>query len=237
MNTNTKIYTLAYGAKADTKTLRKLSAVTHGAFYISPDAAAIPAAYTQALDQLKTAYLIEFRVSQTIRPESLATISLVHAGRAGSTSAVLATGAGREVPVGVWMGGAALLVVIAAGAAVWFRRRSPPSALQETIVVPRAWLEVVRGADAGKKFVLSHYAAVIARDQDHAEIALVNDPLIGRNKHARLTLDAGGRYVIEDLNSKNGVTVNDVRIGGPVILRPNDRIGLGLSELLFIDQR
>jgi len=104
------------------------------------------------------------------------------------------------------------------------------------MVPPRVWLEVVRGADAGQKFLLINKETNIGRAVDRSEVALKNDPLVGK-KHACIRMNDAGQYVIEDLNSRNGVVVNGVRLESPLVLQPEDRIVVGLSELLFVDQR
>ena len=74
------------------------------------------------------------------------------------------------------------------------------------------------------------------RDPRAAQILIKSDPLVGR-KHARLRQNGQGQYVIEDLTSHNGVIVNGVRISEPVTLQSEDRVVIGLTELLFVDQR
>lgn len=78
------------------------------------------------------------------------------------------------------------------------------------------------------------------------EIALDDVLLIGRNaggsgslegdselsrEHAKITRDANGDIVIEDLDSTNGTLVNGKRITAPTSLRPGDSILLGTSTL------
>jgi hypothetical protein len=61
---------------------------------------------------------------------------------------------------------------------------------------------------------------------------VIDDPMVSR-RHAQMTVTT--RHVtVEDLNSINGVYVNGKRLaGGPLVLRPNDRIQLGSEELVF----
>lgn len=59
----------------------------------------------------------------------------------------------------------------------------------------------------------------------------IEDPLVSR-QHARIVIE-GGRVVIHDLNSRNGVKVNGQAIGGPTDLHDGDRVGIGTRELVF----
>ncbi len=59
---------------------------------------------------------------------------------------------------------------------------------------------------------------------------VINDPLVSR-EHCLLQVKAG-EMILEDLNSANGTLVNDQRITRTV-LRPGDRIRLGLSEMVL----
>ncbi|MDH3486068.1 MAG: FHA domain-containing protein [Myxococcales bacterium] len=59
------------------------------------------------------------------------------------------------------------------------------------------------------------------------------DALVSR-RHATLHVRPGS-VVVEDLDSRNGVMVNGVRIEGPRELVHMDRIFIGAQELLFID--
>jgi hypothetical protein len=64
---------------------------------------------------------------------------------------------------------------------------------------------------------------------------VVDDPMVSRH-HARLTRQ-GEVFVLEDMGSANGVWVNNLRLTGPVALRPGDVIGLGKEILLAFSDR
>lgn len=68
---------------------------------------------------------------------------------------------------------------------------------------------------------------VIGRSPD-CQLSL-DDPLVSR-RHALLTVRADG-VTIEDLGSRNGVSVNDAKIEGRRKLSPGDRITIGTQEM------
>ena len=70
---------------------------------------------------------------------------------------------------------------------------------------------------------------VIGRDDD---CAVVLDFTGVSRRHARITVEHG-RYVLEDLGSKNGTWKNETRVRQPVDLRDGDRIRLGGVTLTF----
>ncbi|MDZ7288706.1 MAG: FHA domain-containing protein [candidate division KSB1 bacterium] len=53
--------------------------------------------------------------------------------------------------------------------------------------------------------------------------------------HGRLTRQTGGRYYIEDLNSRNGIRVNGHVITQPLALTDGDRVQVGVYQLIFLD--
>jgi len=53
-------------------------------------------------------------------------------------------------------------------------------------------------------------------------------------EHARVFLDHDGRYMLEDIGSRNGTTLNGELIHEPVALRDGDEISLGSHILRFI---
>ncbi|MGC4089817.1 MAG: response regulator [Polyangiaceae bacterium] len=83
-------------------------------------------------------------------------------------------------------------------------------------------LTVLEGRVTGRKFKI-HDQATIGRSPDAS--VMLDDPEISR-LHARISLDANGAFVIEDLESKNGTTVNGVRVERRV-LAFGDRIRVG----------
>jgi pSer/pThr/pTyr-binding forkhead associated (FHA) protein len=95
------------------------------------------------------------------------------------------------------------------------------------------YLRVMNGPDEGKLFDISADVseATVGRGGDCD--FQVNDPNISR-RHAVVRRD-WNEITIEDAGSKNGVVINDRRIGKPTPLRDADEILLGSVRLTFID--
>jgi hypothetical protein len=86
------------------------------------------------------------------------------------------------------------------------------------------------GPAAGKTFLLDKVEVTIGRDLSNEIV--INDSEASR-RHARIFMQ-GGNYIIEDLGSTNGTSVNGQRLMGPYVLRPGELIMLGESiSLLF----
>lgn len=88
----------------------------------------------------------------------------------------------------------------------------------------RYWLE-----HAGHAFELRQGPIVIGRSADCNLV--VDDALVSR-RHAQLRVE-GGRVYVEDLDSANGVLVNDERIDGRCELEPGDRVGIGKQQMVI----
>jgi len=88
---------------------------------------------------------------------------------------------------------------------------------------PSYQLVMHSGPNQGKVAPLEKNEMFIGRDLSNDIV--INDAEISR-RHARLVLQAGG-YVLEDLGSTNGTSVNGQRLIGPYILRAGDVITLG----------
>ncbi|MBI3204516.1 MAG: FHA domain-containing protein [Myxococcales bacterium] len=65
----------------------------------------------------------------------------------------------------------------------------------------------------------------------NAELA-IDDPLVSRQHAVLIVTEAG--VSIEDLGSRNGVSVNDARVSGRQALKPGDRIKIGSQELSLV---
>lgn len=79
------------------------------------------------------------------------------------------------------------------------------------------------GPNPGKNFPLEHNEMFIGRELGNDIV--INDPEVSR-RHARIFVQ-GSNYVIEDLGSTNGTTVNGQRLMGPYLLRPGEIIQFG----------
>ncbi len=77
---------------------------------------------------------------------------------------------------------------------------------------------------------VNKHQTVIGRDATMADVILT-DRLVSR-RHTRISWKAV-EYIIEDLNSSNGTTLNGTVLTKPHLLKSGDRIGLGQSTLLF----
>lgn len=84
-------------------------------------------------------------------------------------------------------------------------------------------LVVQEGVAAGKVFELKDNIVTIGRDLVN-DIVLIDTEVSRR--HARLTRTGDG-YIIEDLNSTNGTSVNQMRLMGQTPLNPGDTVSLG----------
>jgi hypothetical protein len=81
----------------------------------------------------------------------------------------------------------------------------------------------------GKTAVLPGGGGVIGRSRE-CDVVL-SDQNVSR-KHAEVR-PSGGKWIVKDLGSTNGVKVNGRRITGPQSLRPGDTIELGTSTIGF----
>lgn len=95
---------------------------------------------------------------------------------------------------------------------------------------PSFRLTLKSGQNAGQEFTFDVDEVSIGRDLANAVV--LSDPEVSR-RHARLYRQ-GANYVIEDLGSTNGTSVNGQRLVGPYILRSGEVITFGEhTDLLF----
>lgn len=91
-------------------------------------------------------------------------------------------------------------------------------------------LQVLQGADRGKKFVLpDNEPQLIGRSSESLPIT---DTTVSR-RHAELTPDEG-RWFLRDLDSANGTILNGRKIEGRYELSPGDQIRCGSTIMLFL---
>ncbi len=87
------------------------------------------------------------------------------------------------------------------------------------------------GPTPGKAYPLDKPEIFIGRDL--ANDIVINDPEVSR-RHARLS-NQGNQYIIEDLGSTNGTSVNGQRLTGPYMLRPGEQITFGERVNLLVE--
>jgi hypothetical protein len=96
----------------------------------------------------------------------------------------------------------------------------------------RAWVEVVRGRQEGRAYLLAGTRSTLGLDEK-ATVGLFGDATVAR-QHARI--DARGRdYWIESLVPAGQTRVNGVMVGThqPMPLKDGDRVELGNTLLVF----
>ncbi|MBE7491901.1 MAG: FHA domain-containing protein [Planctomycetes bacterium] len=98
-----------------------------------------------------------------------------------------------------------------------------------TVVAPAA-LVLVEGSLADKIHPITHDVFTIGRKKDN-HLCLEGDTKASGH-HAHIKRD-GLSYVLEDLKSMNGVTVNGRKITEPVSLKPGNRVVIGLQTFEF----
>jgi pSer/pThr/pTyr-binding forkhead associated (FHA) protein/predicted Ser/Thr protein kinase len=90
-------------------------------------------------------------------------------------------------------------------------------------------LKVTEGPAAGSVLTVAEDELLIGR-QAPGPGKLGNDIEISR-RHARVTRESNGQFLIEDLGSTNGTYVNGERIVGAQILKPGDMVEMGDTKL------
>ena len=85
-----------------------------------------------------------------------------------------------------------------------------------------SYFTIDKGPTPGTILPLSGKSEIIGRSTECG--VMLDVPSISR-RHARFYLD-NGRTMLEDLNSRNGTSVNDVRLTEPVELHDGDQVQL-----------
>lgn len=95
-------------------------------------------------------------------------------------------------------------------------------------------LKVVGGPNNGAEFPLQAGSSyVIGTDPSSCDIVF-HDISVSR-QHARLTLSENDKLSIEDLGSRNGTFMEDVKVEGKTDLEPNKLVTLGTSTFVILD--
>lgn len=96
-------------------------------------------------------------------------------------------------------------------------------------------LKVVSGPNAGAEFVMqSGLEYFIGTDSTYCQV-LFQDMSVSR-KHASITISSDGKLKINDLESRNGVRVDGLKIEEPADLHANSLVTLGTTTFLMIDR-
>ncbi|HET6575086.1 MAG TPA: SpoIIE family protein phosphatase [Fimbriiglobus sp.] len=90
------------------------------------------------------------------------------------------------------------------------------------------------GADAGKAYPLDGDSFIIGRDDDQCQIVIPNSAVSRR--HAAVTRSQG-RFILEDLNSRNHTFLNNAKVTTPVALKSEDRIKICDYLFRFHDEK
>jgi pSer/pThr/pTyr-binding forkhead associated (FHA) protein len=81
----------------------------------------------------------------------------------------------------------------------------------------------------GKRLVVGAGGVTLGRSRECD--VMLDDPNVSRT-HAELR-PRGGSWVLTDLGSTNGSSVNGQRIDAPTVVKPGDEIELGTSVMKF----
>ncbi len=97
-------------------------------------------------------------------------------------------------------------------------------------VLRRAWVQVLRGRQEGRAFLLAGKRSALGLDE-RAAVGLFGDPTVAR-RHAEIVVE-GREYVLHGLAPGRPTRVNGEAVTGPRTLVDGDRIELGQTLLLF----
>jgi hypothetical protein len=97
-------------------------------------------------------------------------------------------------------------------------------------VLRRAWVQVLRGRQEGRAYLLDSKASALGLDE-RAEVGLFGDPTVAR-KHAEIVV-SGRDFVLHNLAPAARTKVNGEVVTATRTLLDGDRIELGQTLLLF----
>jgi hypothetical protein len=93
-------------------------------------------------------------------------------------------------------------------------------------------LQITKDGVLLQEFEFQAERVTIGRDADN-DIRL-GDLTVSR-RHGQLKREAGGRYFIENLKSRNGIRLNGHKISQPTALTDGDQLKVGVYQLFFLD--
>jgi hypothetical protein len=105
------------------------------------------------------------------------------------------------------------------------------------VVLKEAWLTVLDGYRPGRQLILSRETTSLGRAEN------ANLPFFGptaqtvEKQHATIVRQSDGRFVLEDLGTKNGTRVNSEPVQGRRVLRDGDRIQMGGNLVRFSERQ
>ena len=117
-----------------------------------------------------------------------------------------------------------------------FNRNAGKSAggAAETVQPVVGWLVCVKGADYGRDYRLVAGHNFIGRGRE-MNVNIAGDPGVSRSKHAILTYDPmQNAYFVQPGDSHELCYLNGSVVLEHAMLKPNDRLSLGNTTLLFI---
>jgi ABC-type multidrug transport system ATPase subunit/pSer/pThr/pTyr-binding forkhead associated (FHA) protein len=91
--------------------------------------------------------------------------------------------------------------------------------------VAPAYLVALDAGFSYREYRIEARGATIGRDAGRCDIVVAG--LTVSRRHVRIGADNGGHFVLEDLDSTNGVFLNGTRVAAPAVLRDGDLISLG----------
>src|SRR2546428_9940491 len=95
-------------------------------------------------------------------------------------------------------------------------------------------LRIVSGPGSGTDLPLDTDEITIGRAPENGLV--INDSNVSR-VHARVTLEPGGRVVVADNGSRNGVFVNDRKVTTQQPIGPGDRVVIGQTVMELVADR
>ncbi len=104
------------------------------------------------------------------------------------------------------------------------------------VVLKEAWLTVVDGFGPGRQLILTESVTVLGRG-DHLPLPFLG--YAGRDlesEHVRITRHPDGQYVVEDIGSRVGTTLNGQQVSGAEAIDDGDLIKFG-SNIVRFEQR
>jgi len=93
-------------------------------------------------------------------------------------------------------------------------------------------LQITKDGVLLQEFEIQAERVTIGRDAEN-DIRL-GDLTVSR-RHGQLKREAGGRYFIENLKSRNGIRLNGHKISQPTALTDGDQLKVGVYQLFFLD--